>query len=89
MALLVNRGNQPLAEATWDVEKRLADVVPLGRWFQVNPDFVGRCRAGAALNAPDTTTFYSACAPGEFWDSRASGFLNGLLAVRAGAAARS
>lgn len=63
-ALLVNRGNRPLAEAVSDVDKGLADVAPVGRWALANPDFVERFRAGAALNEPDPTTFYGGGASG-------------------------
>ena len=39
-----------------------ADLVAFGRPFLCNPDLVARMKAGAALNAPDMSTFYT---PGE------------------------
>jgi N-ethylmaleimide reductase len=36
-----------------------ADLVAFGRPFLANPDLVARMRAGAALNAPDMSTFYT------------------------------
>ena len=39
-----------------------ADLVAFGRPFLSNPDLVARMKAGAALNAPDMSTFYT---PGE------------------------
>ena len=41
-----------------------ADLVAFGRPFLANPDLVARMQAGAALNAPDAATFYSADAKG-------------------------
>jgi N-ethylmaleimide reductase len=39
-----------------------ADLIAFGRPFLCNPDLVARMKAGAALNAPDMSTFYT---PGE------------------------
>ena len=39
-----------------------ADLVAFGRPFLCNPDLVARMQSGAALNAPDMSTFYT---PGE------------------------
>jgi N-ethylmaleimide reductase len=39
-----------------------ADLIALGRPFLSNPDLVARMQSGAALNAPDLSTFYT---PGE------------------------
>ncbi len=36
-----------------------ADLVAFGRPFLCNPDLVARMQAGAALNAPDMSTFYT------------------------------
>ncbi|HUN94354.1 MAG TPA: alkene reductase [Burkholderiaceae bacterium] len=36
-----------------------ADLIAFGRPFLANPDLVTRLRAGAPLNAPDATTFYT------------------------------
>lgn len=41
-----------------------ADLIGFGRPFLANPDLVARMKAGAALNAPDMTTFYTADAKG-------------------------
>ncbi|KRA58337.1 alkene reductase [Caulobacter sp. Root655] len=41
-----------------------ADAVAFGKAFIANPDLVERLRAGAALNAPDPTTFYGGGAEG-------------------------
>jgi 2,4-dienoyl-CoA reductase-like NADH-dependent reductase (Old Yellow Enzyme family) len=41
-----------------------ADAVAFGKAFIANPDLVERLRTGAALNAPDPTTFYGAGAKG-------------------------
>jgi len=43
------------------VSKR-ADLIGFGRVFLANPDLVARMKSGAALNAPDMSTFYT---PGE------------------------
>lgn len=39
-----------------------ADLIAFGRPFLANPDLVARMKTGAALNAPDMSTFYT---PGE------------------------
>ena len=41
-----------------------ADAVAFGKAFIANPDLVERLRTGAALNAPDPTTFYGGGAKG-------------------------
>lgn len=41
-----------------------ADLIAFGRPFLANPDLVERMRAGAELNAPDPSTFYTADAKG-------------------------
>jgi N-ethylmaleimide reductase len=41
-----------------------ADLVAFGRPFLANPDLVERLRAGAELNAPDLSTFYTSDAKG-------------------------
>ncbi len=48
------------AEATLNAGD--ADLIAFGRPFLSNPDLVARMQAGAALNAPDMSTFYT---PGE------------------------
>jgi N-ethylmaleimide reductase len=61
-AWMVNNGldaalaNQSLAHG--------ADLVAFGRPFIANPDLTRRLREGAALNAPDRTTFYGGGAKG-------------------------
>ena len=45
------------------VEKR-GDLIAFGRGLLANPDFVARLQKGAALNAPDPSTFYTAGAKG-------------------------
>lgn len=42
----------------------LADAVAVGRLFLANPDLPQRWRTGAALNAPDSATFYGGGAEG-------------------------
>jgi N-ethylmaleimide reductase len=49
--------NRETAESAL-IEKR-ADLVAFGRPFLANPDLVERLRRGAALNEPDSTTFYT------------------------------
>jgi N-ethylmaleimide reductase len=41
-----------------------ADLIGFGRPFLANPDLVARMKAGAAQNAPDMATFYTADAKG-------------------------
>jgi N-ethylmaleimide reductase len=41
-----------------------ADLIAFGRPFLANPDLVARMKSGAALNAPDMTTFYTPGAKG-------------------------
>ena len=36
-----------------------ADLIAFARAFLANPDLVERMQSGAALNAPDMTTFYT------------------------------
>ncbi|HJV70044.1 alkene reductase [Ideonella sp.] len=54
---MVNNGyDRAMAEAA--VAARTADLVAFGKAFIANPDLGRRLREGAALNAPDTATFY-------------------------------
>jgi N-ethylmaleimide reductase len=46
------------------VENGRADAITFGRLFIANPDLVARVRQGAALNAPDRSTFYGGAARG-------------------------
>lgn len=47
------------AKAASVVKDGYADLVAFGRLFIANPDLVERFKRGAALNEPDTSTFYS------------------------------
>src|SRR5699024_5377393 len=63
-ALLVNRGNRPLADLGADIEAGLADIAPVARWALANPDFIERIRKDAPLNELDPTTLYAGGAAG-------------------------
>lgn len=52
------------ASAEAAIAEHRADLVAFGRPFLANPDLVARLRAGAELNAPDMSTFYTADAKG-------------------------
>lgn len=52
------------ASGEWAVSNGEADAVAYGRLFIANPDLVQRFRQGAALNEPDTSTFYAGGAVG-------------------------
>ena len=41
-----------------DLDRGLADVVPVGVWSLANPDLVERLQQGAPLNEADPTTFF-------------------------------
>lgn len=41
------------------IERQQADAAVLGALFLANPDLPKRFETGAALNAPDKTTFYT------------------------------
>jgi N-ethylmaleimide reductase len=61
--IILSNGLTPeTAEAA--LHKGFADLVAFGRSFLANPDFVTRIQEGAALNAVDFTTLYSAGAEG-------------------------
>lgn len=49
-------------EAQQAIKDGLLDVVAFGTGFLANPDLPARLKAGAALNSPDASTFYT---PGE------------------------
>ena len=51
-------GGYDAASGAARIEQGLADAVAFGRAFIANPDLVRRLRDGAALNAPDPSTFY-------------------------------
>lgn len=52
------------ASAEKALAENRADLIAFGRPFLANPDLVKRFQSGAALNAPDMTTFYTADAKG-------------------------
>ena len=57
-------GNYDLAKAERLVGLDLIDAAAFGRAFIANPDLPARLRSGAALNEPDTATFYGGDAAG-------------------------
>lgn len=56
--LVANMGYSP-GEAESAIASGLVDAVAFGTAFLANPDLPARIRAGAPLNAPDPSTFYS------------------------------
>jgi N-ethylmaleimide reductase len=52
-------GGYDAVRAESDLESGKCDLVAFGRPFLANPDLVARWKAGAALNAPDMSTFYT------------------------------
>ena len=61
---LILSGGYDAARAEADLAAGRCDLVAFGRPFLANPDFIERSRRGAALNAPDANTFYTADAKG-------------------------
>lgn len=59
---LILSGGYDAARAESDLIAGHADLVAVGRPFLSNPDLVARWQAGASLNPPDFSTFYT---PGE------------------------
>jgi N-ethylmaleimide reductase len=55
-------GGYDAARANADLDANRGDLVAFGRPFISNPDLVQKLRRGAALTAPDASTFYT---PGE------------------------
>jgi N-ethylmaleimide reductase len=55
-------GGYDAARANADLDADRGDLVAFGRPFISNPDLVQKLRSGAALTAPDASTFYT---PGE------------------------
>lgn len=51
-------------EAEQAIKNNLLDAVAFGTGFLANPDLPARLKAGAALNAPDASTFYTPGAVG-------------------------
>jgi len=60
--ILAGGYDAPSAEAALAAGE--ADLIAFGRPFLANPDLVQRMKTGAALNAPDMATFYTADAKG-------------------------
>ena len=56
---LILSGGYDAARAESDLEAGKCDLIAVGRPFLANPDLVARWKAGAALNAPDMSTFYT------------------------------
>jgi len=56
---LVLSGGYDAARAEGDLVAGKADLIAVGRPFLANPDLVARWQAGAAVNAPDMSTFYT------------------------------
>lgn len=61
---LVLNGGYDLGRANADIGSGLADLVAFGVPYLANPDLPERLKTGAALNAPDTATFYGGTAKG-------------------------
>jgi N-ethylmaleimide reductase len=57
---LILSGGYDAVRAESDLQAGKCDLVAFGRPFLANPDLVARWKAGAALNAPDMSTFYTA-----------------------------
>ena len=56
---LILSGGYDAVRAEGDLVAGKCDLVAFGRPFLANPDLVARWKAGAALNAPDMSTFYT------------------------------
>jgi len=56
---LILSGGYDAARAEQDLEAGKCDLVAFGRPFLANPDLIERWKTGAALNAPDMSTFYT------------------------------
>jgi N-ethylmaleimide reductase len=56
---LILSGGYDAARAESDLAAGKCDLVAVGRPILANPDLVARWKAGAALNAPDFSTFYT------------------------------
>jgi N-ethylmaleimide reductase len=61
---LILSGGYDLARAERDLEAGKCDLVAFGKPFLANPDLIERLKVGAALNAPDMSTFYTPGAKG-------------------------
>jgi N-ethylmaleimide reductase len=56
---LILSGGYDAARAEADLAAHKANLIAVGRPFLANPDLVERWKSGAALNAPDMSTFYT------------------------------
>ncbi|OGA34331.1 MAG: alkene reductase [Betaproteobacteria bacterium RIFCSPLOWO2_12_FULL_64_23] len=56
---LILSGGYDAARAESDLAAGKCDLIAAGRPFLANPDLVARWKTGAALNAPDVSTFYT------------------------------
>jgi N-ethylmaleimide reductase len=56
---LILSGGYDSVRAESDLEAGKCDLIAVGRPFLANPDLVARWKTGAAVNAPDMTTFYT------------------------------
>ncbi len=61
---LILSGGYDAARADSDLAAGKCDLVAFGRPFLANPDLVARWKTGAAVNAPDMSTFYTPGAKG-------------------------
>ena len=61
---LILSGGYDAARAESDLAAHRADLIAVGKPFLANPDLVERWKQGAALNPPDTSTFYTPGAKG-------------------------
>ena len=56
---LILSGGYDVARAESDLAAGKCDLIAVGRPFLANPDLAARWKAGAALNEPDFSTFYT------------------------------
>jgi N-ethylmaleimide reductase len=61
---LILSGGYDMKRAEADLEAGKGDLIAVGKPILANPDLVERWKKGAALNAPDMTTFYTPGAKG-------------------------
>jgi len=61
---LILSGGYDAARAESDLAAGKCDLIAVGKPFLANPDLVARWKTGAAVNAPDMSTFYTSGAKG-------------------------
>ncbi len=61
---LILSGGYDAARAESDLAAGKCDLIAVGKPFLANPDLVARWKTGAAVNAPDMSTFYTPGAKG-------------------------